>query len=104
MAQVIVYTQENGKIALCIPTGEISVEEVLLKDCPKGAIIVDDSTLPSHEFFDAWELVDGMVVVNESKKQFIIDAQQAPIFAKESALSKLLKLGLTPDEIKALVG
>ena len=30
--------------------------------------------------------------------------KQAQIDAKESALSKLAKLGLTPDEIKALVG
>jgi len=102
MAQVIIYKQ-NGQVAVCIPTGEISIEEVLVKDCPVGAIIIDDRELPTDNF-DAWELVDGKVVVNEVKKQAIIDAQQAPILAKESALAKLAKLGLTQDEVKALVG
>jgi len=31
-------------------------------------------------------------------------AEQAAIAAKESALSKLTAIGLTPDEIKALIG
>jgi hypothetical protein len=103
--QVIIYTNENGGISLTIPTGEISIQEVLAKDCPAGAVIVDDSELPTdNEYFNAWELIDGKVVVNETKKQAIIDAQQAPINAKASALAKLAKLGLTEDEVKALVG
>jgi hypothetical protein len=104
MAQVIIFTNENGGVSVCIPTGELSIQEVLAKDCPKNAIVVDDSELPSdNQFFNAWELVDGKVVINESKKQAIINAKQAPILAKESALSKLTALGLTQDELKALV-
>jgi hypothetical protein len=103
--QVIIYTTEKGNVAVCVPTGELSIEEVLSKDCPVGAMIIDNSELPKdHEFFDAWELVDGKVVINEIKKQAIINAQQAPIFAKESAISKLTALGLTADEVKALLG
>jgi len=102
MAQVIIY-QQNGQVAVCVPTGELNIEEVLVKDCPAGAIIVDDSELPTDDF-DAWELVDGKVVVNEAKKQALIDEQQAAIDAKESALAKLTKLGLTQDEVKALIG
>jgi hypothetical protein len=101
--KVIVYKNENGGVSITVPTGEISIEEVLTKDCPKGAIIVDNSEFPTDSF-DAWELVDGKIVVNEAKKQAIIDAQQAPIVAKESAISKLTALGLTADEVKALVG
>ena len=102
--QVIIYAQ-NGQVAVCTPTGELPIEEVLAKDCPVGAIIVDDSELPTdNEYFYAWELVDGKVVVNETKKQAIIDAQQAPINAKASALAILTALGLTADEVKALVG
>jgi len=102
--QVIIYAQ-NGQVAVCTPTGELPIEEVLAKDCPVGAIIVDDSELPTdNEYFNAWELVDGKVVVNETKKQAIIDAQQAPINAKASALAKLAKLGLTQDEVTALIG
>jgi len=102
MAQVIIYAQ-NGQVAVCTPTGELPIEQVLIKDCPAGAIIVYDSELPKDNF-DAWELVNGKVVINETKKQAIIDAQQAPILAKESAIAKLSALGLTPLEIKALTG
>jgi hypothetical protein len=105
MAQVIIFTNENGNVSVCIPTGELPIEEVLAKDAPSHAIIIDDSELPTdNEFFNAWELIDGKVVVNQIKKQNIIDAQQAPILAKESTMAKLAKLGLTEDEVKALVG
>jgi len=105
MAQVIIYTNDNGGVSVCIPTGELPIEQVLTKDCPAGAIIVDDSTLPTeNEYFNAWELVNGTVVVNETKKQAIIDAKQALIDTKASALAKLAALGLTQEEIKALVG
>jgi hypothetical protein len=105
MAQVIIYKNENGGVSVCISTGELPIEEVLAKDCPAGAIIVDDSELPTdNEFFNAWELVDGKVVVNEVKKQAIADARQAVIDTKASALAKLEALGLTQDEIKTLAG
>ena len=105
MTKVIIYKNSNNGVSVCLPTGELPIEEVLKKDCPEGAIIVDDSELPvENEFFNAWELIDGKVVVNETKKQAIINAQQAPILAKESALVKLTALGLTADEVKALVG
>jgi hypothetical protein len=69
------------------------------------SMIIDDGELPSdNTYFDAWELVGGKVVVNETKKQAIIDAIQAPINAKASALAKLVALGLTQDEVKAIIG
>jgi hypothetical protein len=104
MSQVIIYTNSNGGVSLTIPTGEISIEAVLEKDCPAGAIIVNLTDLPTdNQYFDAWELVNNTVVVNETKKQAIIDAKQAPIDAKASALTKLTALGLTQEEVKALV-
>jgi hypothetical protein len=103
MPQVIIYANENGGVSTTYPTGEISIETVLAKDCPKGAIIVDESVLPTdNDFYDAWELVDGKVVVNETKKQTIMNAKQSPIDAKNSAISKLTELGLTQYELKAL--
>ena len=105
MAQIIIYTNDNNSVSVTIPTGELPINEVLAKDCPSGAIIIDDSELPiDNEYFNAWELVDGKVVVNEVKKQAIIDAIQAPITAKASALAKLTALGLSEDEVNALVG
>jgi hypothetical protein len=102
MAQVIIFTNDSGGVSVCTPTGELPIEQVLAKDCPAGAIIVDDSTLHT-EYFNALELVNGTVVVNETKKQAIIDKEQSLINIKESALSKLNALGLTQDEIKTLV-
>ena len=105
MAQVIIYSNDNGGVSVCRPTGELSIEQVLTKDCPAGAIIVDDSTLPTdNKYFNAWELVNGTVAVNETKKQAIIDKAQAEVSNKTSALSKLTALGLTEDEVKALLG
>ena len=73
MSQVIIYEQ-NGQVAICIPTGELPIEAVLAKDCPKGAMIVDNSTLPQGadaEFFDAWELNGTTITVNLEKARTI---------------------------------
>jgi hypothetical protein len=70
MSQVIIFANENGGVSTCIPTGEISIEAVLAKDCPKGALIVEQSSLPQGvgaEFYDAWELADGKVTVSLAK-------------------------------------
>ena len=107
MTQVIIYTNSNGGVSVTIPTGELPINEVLTKDCPVGAIIVDESALPQGDdakYFDAWVLNNGIVTVDETKKQAIIDDKQAVIDTKASALAKLTALGLTENEIKALVG
>ena len=108
MAQVIVHSNENGGVVVTIPSPEFletnTIEDVLAKDCPVGAIIIDEADLPQGEdaYFDAWELVDGKVVVNEIKKQAIIDAEQAKVDTKQNALAKLMALGLTEEEALAL--
>jgi hypothetical protein len=105
MSQVIIFSNEAGGVSVCYPTGELSIETVKEKDSPEGSIIVDTSELPaSAEYFNAWELVNGRVVINETKKQAIINAQQSAIDTKSSALAKLTALGLTEAEINTLVG
>ena len=71
MAQVIIFTNENGGVSVCVPTGELPIEQVLAKDCPEGAIIVDSDTLPNNDFFNAWELNDTTVTVNFAKAKNI---------------------------------
>jgi hypothetical protein len=72
MSQVIIHTNENGNVSVCYPTGEISIQEVQVKDTPTGSIIVDESTLPTeNEFFDAWELNGTTVTVNFEKAKAI---------------------------------
>jgi hypothetical protein len=103
MAQVIIYTNSNGGVSVTIPTGELPIEQVLIKDCPTGAIIVNESELPTEDF-DAWVLNNGVVTVDATKKAAIQAAKQQKTDTKESALSKLTALGLTADEVKAILG
>jgi len=103
MAQVIIYTNDNGGVSITIPTGEVPIEQVLAKDCPTGAIIVNKSELPTEDF-DAWVLKNGVVTVDATKKAAIQTTKQAEIDTKESALAKLTTLGLTTNEVKAILG
>ena len=67
--KVIIWSQSSGSIAVCIPTGEISIEEVLAKDCPTGSIIVDKNTLPKDgDFFDAFVLNNDNTVTVDLEK------------------------------------
>lgn len=58
---------------MCIPTGEIPIDQVKTKDTPEHSIIVDRSTLPEadNDFFDAWELNGTTVSVNITKAKNI---------------------------------
>jgi len=54
----IIYPQDNGNIALVIPTGELPIEDVAQKDVPAGVpyLIVDSADVPKDRtFFVAWE-------------------------------------------------
>jgi len=87
MRQVIIFTNENGGVSVCYPTGELPIEQVLTKDCPEGAIIVDNDTLPNehNEFFNAWELNNSTVTVNLTKAKDIVKSklriEREPVFA-----------------------
>ena len=91
MTQVIIFSNNNGGVSTCIPTGEISIEAVLAKDCPAGAIIVDTSALPTaNDFYDAWELTDGVITVNFSKAVELtkkrLRAERTPLLAAQDVL------------------
>ena len=54
----IIYPQDNGNIALVMPTGELPIEDVAQKDVPAGVpyLIVNSTDVPEdHTFFGAWE-------------------------------------------------
>ena len=69
MANVIIFTNDNGGVSVCVPTGELDIEAVKVKDTPSHSIIVDAADLPQedNDFFDAWELHEGVVSVNLDK-------------------------------------
>lgn len=86
MTQIIVYTNENGNVSVCTPTEGVSIEDVLKKDCPEGAIVIDDNALPQNEneFFNAWRLVNGAISVDlDAAKSIILDRFNT--FAAEEA-------------------
>jgi hypothetical protein len=106
--QVIIFTNDNGGVSTCIPTGEISIEAVLAKDCPKGAIIVDQSSLPNqhNDFYNAWELVDGKVEVNLAKATEItkerLRAERTPLLQAQDVLfQRALETGADTTAIVA---
>jgi hypothetical protein len=92
MTQVIIFTNDNGGVSTCIPTGEISIEQVKQKDTPAGSIIVNASDLPNqyNDFYDAWEIVAGKVQVNKAKAVDItkkrLRVEREPLLAAQDVL------------------
>lgn len=109
MTQAIIFTNDNGGVSVCIPSGEISIEAVLAKDCPKGAIIVESTTLPQGvgaEFYDAWELKSGKVEVSLAKATEItkkrLRAEREPLLQAQDVLfQRALETGADTSAIVA---
>ncbi len=92
MAQVIIFTNDSGNVSVCIPTGELDINAVKAKDTPSHSIIVQDSELPQadNDFFNAWELANGVVTVNINKAKEITKArlrqEREPLLAAQDVL------------------
>jgi len=92
MTQAIIFTNSNGGVSVCIPTGELPIDKVQEKDTPAGSIIVNTVDLPNqhNDFFDAWELVSGKVEVNFAKAVEItkkrLRAERTPLLAAQDVL------------------
>jgi hypothetical protein len=106
--QVIIHSNSNGGVSVTIPTGELPIEAVLTKDCPQGALIVDQSSLPNqyNDFFDAWELVEGQVEVNLDKAKELtktrLRTEREPLLvAQDVAFQRALETGSDPSAIVA---
>jgi hypothetical protein len=89
MSKVIIYSNESGGMAVCVPTGELPIEQVQAKDIPAGvqSFIVDRSTLPQAEddFYDAWQQTNGTVTINLDKAKEITKKRLR--FARTSLLA-----------------
>lgn len=58
MNQRIIYPNDKGGVAIVIPSGEVSIEEVIASAVPQGKPykVVDVSDIPTDRTFrDAWE-------------------------------------------------
>jgi hypothetical protein len=106
MTQVIIFTNDNGGVSVCTPTGELPIETVQQKDTPAGSIIVDANSLPNNDFFDAWELVDGVVTVSFPKAVEItkkrLRVEREPLLAAQDiAFQRALESGADTAAIVA---
>ena len=108
MAQVIIFTNDNGGVSVCIPTGELDINAVKAKDTPSHSIIVQESELPQadNDFFNAWELANGVVTVNIDKAKEItktrLRAERAPLLAAQDvAFQRALESGADTSAIVA---
>jgi hypothetical protein len=108
MSQAIIFTNDNGGVSVCIPTGELPIEAVQAKDTPKGSIIVDQSALPNqyNDFFDAWELVGGKVEVSLAKAKELtkkrLRLERSPLLqAQDVAFQRALEEGADTSAIVA---
>jgi len=107
MTQAIIFTNDNGGVSVCIPTGEISIEAVQAKDTPAGSLIVNTSDLPTdNDFFDAWELADGVVTVSLAKATEItkkrLRTEREPLLAAQDvAFQRALETGADTSAIVA---
>jgi hypothetical protein len=92
MTQAIIFTNENGGVSVCYPTGELPIEEVQAKDTPKGSLIVDHDDLPNehNDFFNAWVLNGKTVTVSLTKAKELTKArlriEREPLLAAQDVL------------------
>ena len=79
MNNVIIFTDSDGNLAICVPSGALPIEEVQVKDIPAGvqSYIVSMDALPQadFDFRNAWEQVNGNVTVNINKAREITKAR-----------------------------
>jgi hypothetical protein len=109
MSQAIIFTNSNGGVSVCIPTGELPIDQVQQKDTPAGSIIVNTVDLPQGveaQFFDAWELIDGKVEVSFPKAVEItkkrLRAERTPLLAAQDvAFQRALESGADTTAIVA---
>lgn len=108
--QVIIFTNLNNKFSVCVPTGEIPIEEVQIKDIPVGvtSYIVPADSLPQNDtdFFDAWEQTQGVVTVNFAKAKEItknrLRLERAPLLQDQDvAFQRALEIGADTTAIIA---
>jgi len=92
MTQRIVYNQDNGIVAVIIPTekalNKYTIEEIAQKDVPAGKSykIVSADDIPSDRTFrDAWEIDDALLTdgVGSEHDMFIDDPQHPNYVAPE---------------------
>jgi len=107
MSQLIVWTNELGGMSVCVPTGELSVEQTAAKDAPEHAVIIEGGSLPEDtDFFDAFVLNEKTVTVDLEKAKEVtrkrLRADRTPLLAAQDiAFQRALETGTDTSAIVA---
>jgi len=102
MSLVIIYSNANDGVSMCVPTGELDIQKVQQKDTPSGSIIVDSAMLPQGDdakFFDAWELNGTTVTVNLEKAKAFKLAQYNAAAVQEAQKRQLNTLAAIDNTV-----
>jgi hypothetical protein len=94
MSHVIIFTNDNGGVSVCVPTGELPIDKVLEKDVPanRNARIIPAADLPNqdNDFFNAWEMDGATITVNLEKAKAItkdrLRAERTPLLTAQDVL------------------
>lgn len=88
MNERILYTDNNGGVVIIVPTGEVSIEQVVATSVPAGKFyeIVDKSIIPlDRTFRNAWEKQGVNIVENLSKARELAHDKRRKARSKEFA-------------------
>jgi hypothetical protein len=112
MSTVYIHTNEKGRVTVTYPAPEalesMTHEEIMAKDCPDHAAMIDNDLLPNDDmdFFDAWTLVNGAVIVDlEAAKEITknrLRFERGPLLtAQDVAFQRALETGADTTAIVA---
>ena len=86
MSKIIVFSEKNG-VSICHPAPDADIKDVLMRDCPDGAIIVNAADIPDNpEYSRSWVIVDekisiDMTVAREVHREKLRQARE-PLFTQ----------------------
>lgn len=103
---VIVWSQDSGILAVCIPSGNVPIEDVIRNDVPSNVVyrVVDSSVFPvslDDVFFDSVRLVNDEFVLDiESAKSFVMDRtnDQARVEYRRRSENSAIGIPNDPDD------
>jgi hypothetical protein len=108
MTKRIIYPTQDGGVAILIPAGELSIEEVARKDVPAGVPfkIVDTTEVPDDRTFrSAWEAdMTSPSGVGIGQQAWFIEQYQTEITAISAEILPARGEEQTDDDYFAVVG
>jgi len=99
LTERLIYTKEDGGVAIVTSTGEVPEEVLITKVVPEGVDheIISINALPADRTFrNAWEKDDNSVTVNMTKA--IVIAQDIVRVSRDARLIELDVLVMRADE------